>query len=214
METTKRRQAGFTLVELAVVLAIISILAGMTFALTRWQVRNASLDAATDDLVVRLAGLPGSSLTDGQDRVFVFLDRAADGTPARTYVLTTPGAGWMLSSFDATRPGTGAASFDEVDLPSRSRLLTSAAAAAPAPLQAAMLYDTRMLSTCAGVACFAVRFTGDGEVRGEAPGGGDPGAPGFGFVLADTEDTGASAGAKRRGIVLGFPTGVVKSYVP
>ncbi len=71
-----------------------------------------------------------------------------------------------------------------------------------------------MLSTCGGVPCFAVRFTGDGEVWGEAPDGGDSGAPGFGFVLADDEDTGTSAGAKRRGFVLGFPTGVVKSYVP
>ncbi len=37
---------------------------------------------------------------------------------------------------------------------------------------------------------------------------------GFGFVLGDVDDTGATGGPKRRGIVLGFPTGVVKSYVP
>lgn len=216
MSTRKARQAGFTLIELMLIVAIIAALAAMGIATTRWVTRNASVDAAGDDLVVRLAGLQGASLSDGRDRIFVFVDRGAGsaGPSARTFVLTGPATGWKLSDFDSNQPALQVAESSEVELPRRARLLNRTAVAAPAPLQAANLYDAGMLTTCGGVSCFALRFTGDGEVNGEAPDGGNPGMAGFGFVIGDVEDGGSDAGAKRRGVIVGFPTGVVKSYVP
>lgn len=216
MSTRKARQAGFTLIELMVVVAVIAVLAAMGVAATRWVTRNASVDAASDDLVVQLAGLQGASLSDGRDRVFVLVDRGAGSvaTSARTFVLAGPAADWKLSSFDPARPGLLVLESSEVELPRRAQLLNKTAVAAPAPLQAASIYDPGMLTTCGGVSCFALRFTADGEVIGEAPDGGNPGVAGFGFVIGDVEDGGSAAGAKRRGVVVGFPTGVVKSYVP
>jgi prepilin-type N-terminal cleavage/methylation domain-containing protein len=209
----RRKSGGFTLIEIAVVLGILGILAAIVVGAGRWGLRNANVDAAADELAIRLAGLPGSALMDGQDRVFVLLDRGTGaGSRARSFVLTGAPVSWTLSDFDPSAPSVPV---EEVQLPRTTRLLLAGESAAPAPLQQAKLSDARMLSTCGGVSCFAIRFGSDGEVRGEAPAGGDSGAPGFGFILTDEENvSGPEAAAKRRAIVLGFPTGIVKSYVP
>jgi len=213
LTTAMRTRRGFTLIELAVVVAIIAILAALVIGMSYKGSRNANVDAASNDLVIRLAGLPGYALTDGQDRVLVFVDKTSAGGAPRTFVLTNPPTTWVLSSFN---PGSPGLSFTEVDLPDHARLLSIAEAAAPSPYGVVKLYDSRMLATCAGTNCFAIRFGADGEVRGEAPAGGDSGASGFGFVVGDDQDTATnpSAGSRRRGIVVAFPTGAVKSYVP
>jgi prepilin-type N-terminal cleavage/methylation domain-containing protein len=213
LKTRERAARGFTLVEIAIVLGIVAVLSAIVVGAGRWMFRSANVDVAADELAVRLAGLPGSALMDGRDRVFVLLDRGtAPGSRARTFVLTGAPATWRLSDFD---PSSSTVPLDEVQLPRTARLLPAAESAAPAPLQEVRFSDSRLLGTCGGVSCFAIRYVADGEVRGEAPAGGDAGAPGFGFVLVDEQDAAsARAGAKRRAIVVGFPTGIVKSYAP
>jgi len=218
-----KRQVGFTLIELVVVVAIIAALAAMAFAIPRWRVRNASVDATAAEMVVRLAGLRSTALTDGVDRIFVFADAdPSAGRDATTFILTGPAAGWKLESFDPAQPrlnlGAGGA-VDETVLPRNLRRLTTASGFAPRPLHESKLNDSQMLGSCGSVTCFAIRYTGDGEVWGEKPDGSlygqqPPDAPGFGFVLARAEDDGSSPAAKRRAVVIGFPTGVVKSYSP
>jgi type II secretion system protein H len=209
---TQRRDSGFTLVELAVVLAIIAILAALVVVGSRRGLRNANVDTVADEIVVRLAGLPAAALADGRDRVFVLVDRGSTpGSRARAFLLTAPPAGWKLAGFNPAAPGV---EFDEVDLPRTTRLLPTGEVNPPAPLESVRLSDARMTSTCGGLPCFALRYGGDGEVRGEAPDGGDSGAPGYGFVLTDEEDMATASAAKRRAIVVGFPTGIVKNYVP
>ena len=70
-----------------------------------------------------------------------------------------------------------------------------------------------MKGTCGGAVCFAIRFRASGDVQGELPAGGNANLPGFGFVLGNDMDRQTSA-AKRRAIVVGFPTGIVKAYAP
>jgi len=218
-----KRQRGFTLIEAMVVVAIIAVLAAMAFAIPRWRVRNASVDATAAEMVVRLAGLRSTALTDGVDRIFVFADAdPSAGRDATTFVLRSPGPAWTLASFDPAQPGLNlgaGGSVDEILLPRNLRRLTTASGFAPRPLQQAKLNDDQMLGSCGAVMCFAIRYTGDGEVWGEKPDGSlygkqPPDAPGFGFVLARAEDDGSSPAAKRRAVVIGFPTGVVKSYSP
>jgi len=218
-----KRQGGFTLIELVIVVAIIAALAAMAFAIPRWRVRNASVDASAAEMVVRLAGLRSTALTDGVDRIFVFADAdPSAGRDATAFILSNPGPTWTLAGFNPAQPslnlGAGGA-VDETVLPRNLRRLTTASGFAPRPLHEARLNDSQMLGSCGSVGCFAIRYTGDGEVWGEKPDGSlygrqAPDAPGFGFVLARAEDDGSSPAAKRRAVVIGFPTGVVKSYSP
>jgi prepilin-type N-terminal cleavage/methylation domain-containing protein len=209
----RHRAPGFTLIELMVVIAVVAIMAGLAYSYSVAGFRNANVDGAMDEIAAKLAGMRAAAL-DGNERLFVYVDAtAASGGRAHTFTLSSPTPAWTLAAFDPANPQAAANVEDQTRLPAFVRLITSVTSAAPRPLQAVTFLTPAMRGSCGGATCFAIRFRANGNVRGELPAGGDAALPGFGFVLGNDLDTQTSA-AKRRAIVIGFPTGVVKAYLP
>lgn len=208
-----RRNTGFTLLELMVVVAIVGILAVVGWSASRAMSRNARLDGSMEEASLAFGTQRTEALRDQQDRVVVFVDGSAGGRGPRLFLLSSPAAAWKLSDFDPETPSTNVASVDRTEFPDQLRLLTAGPPAAPRPFQNVVFFDGAMTTTCDGATCFAVRYLSDGTVRGDTPDGADAGLAGFGFVVG-TDLEGQAAAAKRRAIIVGFPTGVLKSYVP
>jgi len=202
------RARGFTLLELGVALGIAAALAAVAGVAFVSAMRNANLSSATYDLAVQL---------------FVFLD--APGSDAsscsvtsssgcsRYLLLSNPGVDWSISTFDPSTPGGSGTSTAEVReiqlLPTGAHLdLSVESAPIAAPFTAVSVHDPDLLTTCGGRLCFAVRFTARGEVRPELTGG-PVTKVGYAFILGTGLDTN---GADHRGIVVSFPSGIVKTF--
>jgi prepilin-type N-terminal cleavage/methylation domain-containing protein len=210
---TARRNAGFTLIELALVVAIVGILAGLAWSVSRAMTRNSHLDGNMEEVALAFGGQRIEAVDAQQDKVVVFVDAVPGQRAPWLFVLTGPTAAWRLSTFDPANPSAGVTGVDRIDLSELLRLLPAVVPAAPRPFQNVTFFDAKMTTTCGGLTCFAVRYLADGSVRGEAPDGTDPGLAGFGFVVG-TDLDGQMSAAKRRAILVGFPTGITKSYVP
>lgn len=210
-----------------VVLAIVGILGALAYSVTQAQRRNVYLRQAAGELVLRSVGLRATALSEGQTYQLVVVD--AVGNDASGCGLTNPAAcssyyilsltpaqttAWQLSSFDPDSPGAGATVVDRDRLPRGARfLLLSGYATPPAPFDGVSVFDGRILGTCAnGARCFAIRFSPNGIAGPVLAGGGAP-TPinGFAFVLATDRELDAFSG-DRRGVVVGFPSGVVKTW--
>lgn len=218
---------GFTLIEAMVVVAIIGVLAALGFSVVRAAARNVYLHQAAGELAVRATSLRSTALSEGQDHLLVVVDAPGNDASqcgwwsssscARYFILFAPQTAWTLASFDPQNPGANA-SFSEVEyLPRGARLFKAGTySAPPIPFDNVGIFDSTFYGTCAnGASCFAIRFTMNGAVRAERPAGGTQTAPGFAFVLASDAEL-EGRGGDHRGIVVGFPSGVVKtwSYAP
>jgi prepilin-type N-terminal cleavage/methylation domain-containing protein len=208
------RPRGFTLLELMTVVAVIGILATAAYSITRSALKNARLDTSLDELVAQVGSLRAEALTDMNDRLLVLVDAPTSGGAMRLFVLRGPTAAWTLSAFDPTSSAANVVEVEEDRTLNDALQLATVTSAAPAPLQNVTLLDPAMMGSCAGRRCFALRFRSNGDVRGELPSGGNAARPGFGFVISSNLEAEGSTAAKRRAIVIGFPSGVVKSYVP
>lgn len=221
MQPRPDRPHGLTLIEIAIVLAIIAILTAAAFWVPRYSMRNASISSAAWDMSIRLGGLRSSAMAEGQDYLFVVVDAPGnDGTGCDVYsqgscaayfILSNPGAAWSLATFNPGAPGANAQFVDSRTLPRGARLETALAAAPPAPFDNVAISgpaDTALVGTCGGRSCMAVRFAQSGTARPEYA---TPGAarPGWSFVLGSDLPQGV---AERKGIVVGFPTGIVKTF--
>jgi hypothetical protein len=205
---------------MALVVGIIGILATLAWSASRAMTRNARLDGNLEEIALAYGGQRFEAVDQQQDRVVVFVDGVAGKRGPSVFVLAGPTPAWKLSAFDLATPGAATSGFEEIELSERLRLLPAVAPAAPRPFQNVKFFDSTLTTTCGGAACFALRYLADGSVRGEPPDGTDPAAvkaaaelAGFGFVVG-TDLDGQMSAAKRRAVIVGFPTGITKNYVP
>ncbi|WP_242395108.1 prepilin-type N-terminal cleavage/methylation domain-containing protein [Anaeromyxobacter oryzisoli] len=234
------RQHGFTMIEIAVVLAIVAILAAAAYPIFRAATRNASVGATATELQMRLEGLPYKAMSDQRDYLFVLADTPnndasqcgsiADAGCVRVFVLREPDATWTLASFDVSSPGNGAKVVDEFRLGKGIHFYLPAATATPLPPpfdQIATLlsdgtsslktFDSDLTPTCPGARrCLAFRFRPGGAVELEPP---DRSAPpsdlaaknGHAFALGSDMDD-QTRGADQRAVLVAVPSGLVKAY--
>ncbi len=221
-----RHARGFTMIEVAVVLAIIAVLAGLGFFVARAGRANASMASAAYELAIRLTGQRAEALDDGLDHLVVLVDAPgndstkcgafSDASCFRYYVLRNPAAGWQLSAFDPANPGGSgtntAALLEQRSMPTGVRLHLPATGAHPLrPFQTVTIEDGDLKGTCATRTCFAVRFTGGGDVRPVYPTAATPVKTGLALVLGSNATSETAAG-ETKGIVIGFPSGIVRTF--
>jgi prepilin-type N-terminal cleavage/methylation domain-containing protein len=222
-----RRDRGFTLIEMVMVLFVAGVMAALGVLGWRAAQRNARLSGAANEIAVRLAGLKYVAISDGVDHLLVFADAPggdASGcdafrgaTCARYFILRAPAAGWTLGAFDWEDPGGGGTAelAREQLLPKGAHLEVVAPPPPMAPPFAAVaVHDPDLTTTCAGDRrCFAIRYTARGDVRAELPAGGlAPGKAGYAFVLSGDLAT-ANAADQRRGLLVSFPAGILRTFV-
>jgi len=215
-----RRPRGFTLIEMATVIALVAIVAMAAFVTLRAARRNAEIGGASFELVVQLQGLKAKALAEQRDLLAVL--HAGDGGACgllrragcvRLFVLGAPQGGWTLGAFDPAVPGALTGELVDTLVFPKGVLLDPAASAMVGrpPFGNVKTWDPELTGSCGGARCVAFRFQSDGEVRGEKPDGTLVRKPGH--ILALITDLQAeSAGAERRAVLVSFPAGIVKSY--
>lgn len=218
----RSRPRGFTILELAVVVAITGILAALALSIARAQARNVRLYQAVGELQQRAIGLRSTALSEGQQYLLVVLDAPNnDGSQCgwwntagcmSYFILYAPQPGFTLAAFDPAHPGAQASVSDVGYLPQGARFYKLPAyGAPPAPFDQVPVFAPSVSATCAnGASCFAIRYLPNGTVGAVVPAGTVP-PTGLAFVLASDAQVEGSGG-DHRGVVVGFPTGIAKSW--
>jgi prepilin-type N-terminal cleavage/methylation domain-containing protein len=225
-----RRQRGFTLIELAIVLLIVAALASLALTWNRAARRNAGVGSVTAVLQMRIEQLQYQALAEQLDHVLVILDVPNnDATQcrsilssgcARVYQLRNPGAAWKLKDFDLSAPGANVDSIVDDDRLDEGLnfYLAGAGAALPVPFNTYAanfkVMDPDLLASCPGSRqCLAFRFRADGTVLPEPP---DPSSPppaksGHAFAIG-SDLTSLTSGARKLAVLVSSPAGIVRAF--
>jgi len=102
---------GFTLIELAITLVIIAVLAAATIASFEARTRNASVETTAMDLVAQAQALRFRALSEQTDYLFVVASPTANdatrcgmlqaGNCVQAFILRNPTAAWTVLNFAA-----------------------------------------------------------------------------------------------------------------
>lgn len=218
-----RSQRGFTLIEVAVTVALAAIVAALAITTVTAARRNASVGSTAWELATRFKGLRGRALGDQRDLVFVAVDAQGNDArgcgalaPARCarWFLLAPEDGWSFASFDPASPATDAEIVDSEQLPRGIRLhLGAVDRPGPVPFDSARVLDSALTRACGadGALCVAFRYSRNGEVRAEPPTTDPVTAAGVAIPLG-SDLVGEHRGADARAVLVGFPSGIVRSY--
>lgn len=219
------RARGFTLIELATVVAIIGVLATVAIGISRYAQRNASLGSATHEFIQRLRGLRSTAMVENRDYAFVFADSAtgaarkgmdcgffSSNTCARWWVLRVP-ATWTIGNFSPTNISNGGAEFvDSGVMPTGIYVDNTLTFTPPAPFGNTVLGDPDITTNCSGAGiCFAIRFQSTGTVSPVYSGAATPTRAAFAFGLASGFSTPGNA-LDSRVVLVSFPSGIVKVF--
>jgi prepilin-type N-terminal cleavage/methylation domain-containing protein len=209
-----KTERGFTLIEAAIVLAIIAVLAAITVGGARAARRNAGTAGSALNLVATLQGQRTLALLEQRDRVVVVTDAsnpagcswANDAACAHVWILA-PSAAWALTDV-GSGPSTNATVLDSYSLGTGVRLDAATQASGPAPFAAVKSFEAETTGTCGSATCVAVRFGANGQVSPVFTGATSL-KIGWSLVLG-SDLQGVIRVAERYQIIVGVPTGVVK----
>lgn len=210
-----RRTQGFTLLELAVTIALIGILATVAYGVSRASYRNANLGSTVFEMAALLGGLKTSAITEQQEYLFIVTDATdaagcnALGTGCGEYVVArAPSAPYTLANVRSL------ATVIERGYFPRDVILVTPSGTPPPPLASVPYYATQ-LTTSAAPTRFAIRFLRDGTVTGVSSGAAGP-WPGYAFALGPNDVANPTRALGRAGdrkaIAVAFPSGVVRTY--
>jgi type II secretory pathway pseudopilin PulG len=212
---------GFTLVEMAVTIGLIIILAAITVAGTRAMQSNATLAGTVFELQLLAQGQPALALTEQRDRVLILVNGNGSGCTIANddgcthfYLVAAPDPAvpWILANFDPKKPGANTREVvDQGRLEKVFLYDAGGGKAGPPPFNSVKTFDPLYSAKCGGSLCVAFRFRANGEVLGEFPDGVGTQARGNAVVFS-TDLQGETGAADRRVMLVGFPNGIVKTY--
>jgi prepilin-type N-terminal cleavage/methylation domain-containing protein len=214
-----KRARGFTLVEMALVIGIMLLLAAITVAGTRAFRSNATLAGSVLEMQLLLQGQQPLALAEQRDHVYILVNGdvaqcslVRQDRCTRYYLLAAPDpAAWTFAAFDPANPGLNVGEVIDKGTLEKVYFYTSATGKkGPDPFARVTAFDPVYTGKCGGDPCVAYRFKANGEVDGEMQGGG---TPGHGNLIVLSNDLqGETGAAARNAILVGFPNGIVKTY--
>lgn len=204
---------GFTLVEIAVAIAIVSVIAAMGVGFWRSMGKNAAVGDAALEVAAQLEGLRVTAMREGVAYGALVMD-ATGNDPAtcmanrrdcmRICVVREPVAGWSAATVNPLLDALG----DCTIFTNGVTFRLAGAAAPPPPFNALVPNSLALVPVVAGRRVLALRYETNGIVTVLPTAAGAPLANGVAVVLS----TDAVNAAASKGVVVSFPYGLVRTY--